>query len=401
MPRGALLRELEGDASESSGWTGRGHGWLQQSSGGNHVLQAGSSEEGLWAYGLGNAEFVRGPGSADPRKTSTSGRRSSAATEKLRVSAQWNALGPGSKNGAAPERPQQHRSVFRASPCPQGVLLRGEDKLPGIPSVWPEAGWKRSRSRRKERQREERRERKQEQGWRLGRQGEGWQRAEKEVGLLARSEEPLQVRGSESMRISNERRACRAGNGSPPVFGGSGSFESPKLMAGAGSGTLEEFGEGSALEADSSVQFLPAEKEGSKITFPPEDVAGSPRHSGEKKLASVFEGGESLKGVGATVLQSLLEVFVSVPLRSKTTGGRNRLSLFPLPTSKGQLQTVCPKLSDDEMSWLSLVVLGLNSVWGGDLFCDLSANDLQCSCIRELEREVVRWCSIPGKKRPC
>lgn len=233
----------------------------------------------------------------------------------------------------------------------------------------------------------------------MGRQGEGRQRAEEEVGL-SMSEEPFQVRGTENMRISDEHGACRAGKGSPPVFGGSGSFESPKLMVGAGRGTLLKSGEGSALEADSSVQFLPTEKEGSRITFPPEDVAGSPRHSGEKKLASVFEGGESLKGVGATVLQSLLEVFVSVPLRSKTTGGRNRLSLFPLPTSKGQLQTVCPKLSEEEMSWLNLVVLGLNSVWGGDVFCDLSASDLQCSCLRELEREVVRWCSIPGRLDP-
>ncbi len=202
-------------------------------------------------------------------------------------------------------------------------------------------------------------------------------------------------------RVSEEYdRVSKAGRSLSPEGGISGSGKAPMSMCGTRSGAFPFAAEGCGLEPSPTALPRPETNEGLAEGFPRTDLAGSPRPSGEKKLVSLFEGGESLKGLGPAVLQNFLEVLVSIPLRSQTTGSRNSFLMFPLPTSKDNLRVVCPKFDELELSWLSLILIGLNSFWGGEIFCDAPPNDIQRSCIRELEREVVRWCRIPGKVDP-
>ncbi len=124
--------------------------------------------------------------------------------------------------------------------------------------------------------------------------------------------------------------------------------------------------------------------------------SGSSRLSGEKDACLGSSGleGCSLENLGNLLVQQLLEVFVS--LRSKSTGGRNSLSVFPLPTSRSLLRGIRPDFSEEEVSWLLLVCLGLNSMWGGDVFYDGDISGVQRSCLLELCPDVSRICSIQG-----
>ena len=71
--------------------------------------------------------------------------------------------------------------------------------------------------------------------------------------------------------------------------------------------------------------------------------------------------------------------------------------MFPLPTSRSVLKTVCPDLNEEEMSWLVSICLGLNSFWGSELFSERKPSPVQSSCIREFEREVRRLGSLSEK----
>ena len=95
--------------------------------------------------------------------------------------------------------------------------------------------------------------------------------------------------------------------------------------------------------------------------------------------------------LGGRLLQQFLEV---LPLRSKTMGSRNVGSVFPLPTSREKLQMVFPNFGCEEISWMILVCLALNSVWGGELFFNGEVSDLHVSCLNEIGRDVVRVCKF-------
>ena len=378
VSRSPMPRELESHETGPACRPRRGLGWNQQPPNCYDVLQAGGAKAGIWPHGQGDAEPLGGFGSFDPGQAGTGCGYNRTTPEELRDGPERHSLVSGSKDGVANQRSHQHCSAHRAPSCPQGDLLRVKDQLPSIPGAHcEEAGGKRQRTGRKERQREERREgssRRQRRRWRLEGERQRRQRSQEEV----RSEK----------REGGARRSSFGSVAAPMVVATSNEVA---VQCAAG---VEE------VEPPPWVASLPESTEGLRGGFPLLDVAGSPRLSGEKKLASLFSGGESLKGLGPTILRNFLEVLVSVPLRSKSMGGRKTLSLFPLPTSKEKLQVICPKLDDKELSWICLILMGLNSIWGDDVFSDDSPSDVQCSCIREMEREVCRWCEIPGTVDP-
>ncbi len=104
--------------------------------------------------------------------------------------------------------------------------------------------------------------------------------------------------------------------------------------------------------------------------------------------------GMKLGDLGVRVLQCLLEV---LPLRSKTTGCGESLSLFPLPTSRMVLSESFPGIPLNDLNWLMAVCLGLNSYWGSDLFNDGKPTGGQLSCLKVLLVDVQRISEFQGK----
>eukprot|EP00438_Fugacium_kawagutii_P003221 Skav200449 [mRNA] locus=scaffold1922:173908:174501:- [translate_table: standard] len=79
------------------------------------------------------------------------------------------------------------------------------------------------------------------------------------------------------------------------------------------------------------------------------------RHSREKSdLEFGMVGGLTLERCGPVLFQRLLEVS---PLRSKTTGRRNKSSMYPLPTSRSILKDGPWELSECGLSWLQCTVI--------------------------------------------
>lgn len=122
------------------------------------------------------------------------------------------------------------------------------------------------------------------------------------------------------------------------------------------------------------------------------DSSGPSRLSeGKNGLAFDFSG-LTVDRLGPVVEKVLLEGLACVPLRSESMGSRN-----PMCVSRSVLTQCCPDLSDLALCWLSSTILGLNSYWGGDLFCDAGASEIQSSYIRNLAGDVLRLCSIKAK----
>eukprot|EP00438_Fugacium_kawagutii_P010787 Skav220899 [mRNA] locus=scaffold3880:174086:177691:+ [translate_table: standard] len=112
----------------------------------------------------------------------------------------------------------------------------------------------------------------------------------------------------------------------------------------------------------------------------------------EKRMAVRQLQGCTLGECGVSLLQSLLEV---LPLRSKHTGTRNKLAMFPLPTSRSVLFGCCDVCDGVEVSWLLCVVLSLNSLWGDELHFDGAPNDVQLTCIKQLLESVRSLVALP------
>lgn len=102
----------------------------------------------------------------------------------------------------------------------------------------------------------------------------------------------------------------------------------------------------------------------------------------------------TLGELGGPLLQRLLEV---LPLRSKSLGSRNVASVFPLPTSRDMIQEAFPSLDTCGVTWMVLVCLGLNSVWGGELFFDGKISQLQMECLRHFGADVGRLCCLESR----
>ena len=128
------------------------------------------------------------------------------------------------------------------------------------------------------------------------------------------------------------------------------------------------------------------------------EVSSGPSRLSEGKDGLAFDfSGLTVDRLGPVVEKVLLEGLACVPLRSESMGSRNPMCVFPLPTSRSVLTQCCPDLSDLALCWLSSAILGLNSYWGGDLFSDAGASEIQSSYIKNLAGDVLRLCSIKAE----
>ena len=112
-------------------------------------------------------------------------------------------------------------------------------------------------------------------------------------------------------------------------------------------------------------------------------------HFSTKRCESADLVGMTLGSCGPKLQQHLLEV---ISLRSKSTGRRNSSAVFPLPTSRGKFADAFPDLSDVELTWMVLVCMGLNSLWGCEVFFDGSWTPGMLSCVEALKEDVRRFC---------
>lgn len=99
----------------------------------------------------------------------------------------------------------------------------------------------------------------------------------------------------------------------------------------------------------------------------------------------------TLGNMGLGLLQKLKEV---LPLRSQTTGMEQCRSLFPFPSSFEFFLELEPGLSEDELHWMSCLVLSLNSLWGSEISSAKAPNPGQKKCLRELCSVVKEFCGL-------
>eukprot|EP00438_Fugacium_kawagutii_P036535 Skav217626 [mRNA] locus=scaffold2172:789307:792972:+ [translate_table: standard] len=123
----------------------------------------------------------------------------------------------------------------------------------------------------------------------------------------------------------------------------------------------------------------------------PANSPWSPCGPSQKSFAPSGIDGLMLGSCGTHVLQLALEV---LPLRSKNTDNGGSSSVFPLPTSRTVIAMHVDVQSDDELAWCLCVCLGLNSLWGGYLFYDGEASELQKTYLKNIYREVKRLCGM-------
>ena len=98
-----------------------------------------------------------------------------------------------------------------------------------------------------------------------------------------------------------------------------------------------------------------------------------------------------LRDCGMFLFEELLGV---LPLRSQNMGRRDSSGIFPLPTSRSLLSGFLPELSEAEWSWLSCVVISLNSLWGDMVVNETSLNEGQQACLREICKDVKRFVGV-------
>lgn len=170
-------------------------------------------------------------------------------------------------------------------------------------------------------------------------------------------------------------------------------------MSAAGKGGIDVEGLGSQPEMVGNLDHVTLNRPpvtNSGVGFSVSDgKSGFPPHSGKKDDGSelLFEEKKNfnIRSLGSQVLQKFLE---ALPLRSKPTGSGEVDSLFPIPTSRNSLQSRYLDLDQEEISWLCCVCLGLNSLWGGDLFNEGPPNAAQSRCLDVLVEDISRLKSL-------
>ena len=123
----------------------------------------------------------------------------------------------------------------------------------------------------------------------------------------------------------------------------------------------------------------------------------APVRYAEKSVEPLNFEGQTVGSCGALLLTKLLEV---VTFRSKTTGSRSKSALFPLPTSRSMIQQEYKQLTEDEITWLVLVCVSLNSLWGDEIFYEGVWNGAVKSCMDNVVKEVVRFYRLPAVVPP-
>ena len=118
----------------------------------------------------------------------------------------------------------------------------------------------------------------------------------------------------------------------------------------------------------------------------------------QKKDDALFHvEGRTLGSCGHVLLRELLGV---ISLRSQPTGRRDGKALFPLPTSRRVLKEHVPLVTEDEMDWMVVVCLSLNSMWGDLVYWDGCPHAGQVTCLVELGQQVKRICSMQVVVQP-
>ena len=373
IPRHPELRNFADDARQLADQPRRGQARHVSAAGSYTILSERNFEKGQRCVGPRNVDAGN---SNRPRCEGPAGlgmRRVVSATEVVRKHGSRHNVADCAKNGDLPGRAVGHSSQGGASFSPERNVSGCKDQLPC------KGQGKRKRERRKVRlqgglQRRPRERQRERSRWKEGRQEEGGEIDEDGYGGR-----PLEDLGGPPGKEEGEEAV-----GERPGKGPDADL-SPELLNGDHPGLLEE-------PVDEILGF-------SKVDSKPEAClthAGTSQLSEEKMFIDGFQGSGdfSLGGMGEVLLQQLLEVFTS--LRSKPTGSRNPLSVFPLPTSRSLLVSTFPHLTNVEVTWLLLVCLGLNSMWGGDSFYDGLVSGAQRSCLLETCKDVSRICSISG-----
>ena len=377
VSRDTQLRDPPDDAAEPFDTTGRRSTGLCIEAGGNSLLQAGDLPKSQWSTGSGDVDASHLDRPFTTWSTSSCLRRALPATEVVREHGSGNYVADSTKDGGSSTRAFLHGSSGGASISAKRILSGSQDLLPG----------KRKGERKVE-----------------GRQ----------VGLQGRLQRWKRERSGEEGREGPEEASGKVIYGSydgrpldDPGWSPECEIEADAVMcSGQCVGALgdERPGNGPKVigspdyeDVSHPARLIEPVDGGGSMVLEQGTPAGTSRLSEEKEqsFGSEFKEGDSLGRLGNVLLQQLLEVFLS--LRSKPTGGRNPLSVFPLPTSRSVLVRTCPSLSDDEITWLLLVCLCLNSLWGGDVFCDSDVTGAQRSYLCELCMDVSRICGIEGK----
>ena len=78
-------------------------------------------------------------------------------------------------------------------------------------------------------------------------------------------------------------------------------------------------------------------------------------------------------------------------------GRESSKSVFPLPTSRTILAEAFCGLGEHELTWLVCVAIGLNSLWGEQLFNDEPFHGCQWHCMDHLRQQVERFCKFEGE----
>ena len=118
------------------------------------------------------------------------------------------------------------------------------------------------------------------------------------------------------------------------------------------------------------------------------DVANVMAVQGPRKKEGVSDlVGLRAHNLGQRVLQHLLEV---VTLRSSSTGKRSSNDLFPLPTSKSNLEETLPSLDEFSLCWMQALCVSLNSMWGGSVLFEGKASSVAQDALRVLCKDVLR-----------
>ena len=344
------------------------------------VLQAGASEKGQCTSSEGDPQLGNRHRPPGKRKTCTGRGRLDPEVEGAGDGSSWRPLVSVPKNGSSSGGVFNYSSSSRTTPCPKRDPSRQQDQVPHRDGPQLKLGEGKRQNQEGIKGSRRKRER------RSGHQ-EGWQRQRKGSGYQVRSRE---VEDDDSCGAGVEGQVYEDGatlSRSEP--GKCQSVEKEEKFAGLGRELPLHVFQG----ADQGLLTPPSQQYSSlpELIEVSHGLSGTSRLSEEKDASSFSLEGLRMKELGQGILQRFLEV---LPFRSKPTGGRDVFSVFPLPTSTDVLGITFPDLGSDDLTWLLLVSLGLNSIWGGDVFNDSTPSQIQTSCLRELASDVRRLCSF-------
>ena len=429
VPRGVGRSSIDADGQHPASECGRGVRRSWSAEGHCHaVLSASPSPQSISSRGSRIADPLNLPrrafgGTGVPHLRSHCAAAQISGADNLRVS-----LDSVSNAGSPPSRGGAHCGDGGAEACPEGHLQCNSPTLSSVTAGWesqePKGQWE---DQRQERQRKIRRQeperRKRSRSQRRCQQEKGRECTEGVLidllGEDAVTEGCTKPQGNYESGLEALSGAKTNPGAHPLNTGGSSSEEAPQLdgLQKGGKTAIAhdaafQVGASTALDygavCDVKQMARAGADQGRFISPIPPPAGPTGLATGDAAVLESamnrgrFDGkdGESLNLVGKclgscghVLLQKLLEV---IPLRSKTKGKREKTAIFPLPTSRVQLQKAFPELSEDEVSWTVALCVSLNSFWGGEIFFEGVWNRGVQACMKHLVLEVKLWCATPA-----